>query len=311
MLGLRATVLLSLIKQAVVARPYPAYYDSLGQHYRNTQYKPQQAFNAQQIHILIPLAPRPTSYIAETVSALHRNLGAAAVIHIFHATEKTDPVNSKHAREYFYNDNRLAIESFAIANPATHKNTGDWMTPTHVRHNLLVAYMMSFVPTLDDTVIFAVVEDDMVMCDAFAYIFGLALLEAEHVSNYRWSAIRTSAGANGVFFHAYDAPVLSEFIAARRESRINDNLLLEWYNGETQDGAKLNDKRMHFITRHLFTHIGMKSSFGEQRSRIIAQSDPITCYIPVKPELADWLAYDTKHCSATVISPCMLSPIRQ
>ena len=100
----------------------------------------------------------------------------------------------------------------------------------------------------NDSDLFSVIEDDMVACKGASRLF-LAILE--HADSFGdWAAIRTSAGANGIFFPTRLAPMLSEYIAAQRRLRIIDNLLLEFYNSESPKSAAYNAEKLHFVSRH-------------------------------------------------------------
>tara|TARA_B110000971_G_C19992708_1_gene492710 strand:- start:627 stop:1616 length:990 start_codon:yes stop_codon:yes gene_type:complete len=297
------------------------YYDWVEHAYANTPLHDSPEWRSQQslvhagettgdwrIVFLVPVSYRENvSYVENTVLHLLSEFGSLCTVHVFHNGPRTNLLRlpSIIEHEYDVKDRALFAAMHSQTSPASFSNRNhDWMTPTHQQHNLDVAYMLAHVPTGNDSDLFSVIEDDMVACKGASRLFLAILEHADSLGD--WSAIRTSAGANGVFFSTRLAPILSGYIAAQRRFRIIDNLLLEFYNSESPEGAAYNGEKLHFVSRHnLFEHVGSTSSYGKARTQVLQHpSERVLCYGPVSSALAGWLRFDTTHCSQYPASPC-------
>jgi len=265
------------------------------------------------IIFLIPVAFRGpnVNYYNKTIHGLLREFGAFATIHVFHNTPRTNLLGIKSIIEHPFNSAKRA--QFEATHPpgkySFANRNNDWILPKHKVHNFDIAFMLSHVSVVNDYDILSVVEDDMVACKGSAKLFFSILEHAEKTSKNQWAAIRTSSGANGIFFPSWVAPILSEYIASQRRIRIIDNILLEFYNSESPQSALTNKEKLHYVSRHnLFEHIGFVSTYGQARTNALKHlKEQVVCYTPVDSRLAGWLHFDFINCFDYPASPCLES----
>ena len=196
---------------------------------------------------------------------------------------------------FFHARDRAARGAFTRAHPADaasihrkFKGAYQWMDAMNTRYTLDVAYMIdaavvkrsgggpgagaaaaaaAAAATSDsDNDVFLVGEDDFQPCDGMAAVLRASLRAAAAV-DARWSCVRLSFGGNGLVFRARDAAHLSTYLARRRTWRINDHILMEWFNWESPEAERYNAGRLHVVGRHnLFEHIGTESNWALQHS---------------------------------------------